>query len=597
MHNNKLLVVGGASSDILHLQDGIAKCAGGAGMYTAVAATHCGADTTLFGPRPNASPNHLAIVDDYLSDWIGPIVPADQLPEFEISYRNNKTEYLTMSLNSEDNLSSEMLPKDMSNFSIVHVTPIGNAINQLSFIKACREKGVKCISAGTGLFNAKEQTQAVKDVIKHSDYFFMNSYEAEYIFGSIDSATTQVGKVLYITLGADGACIIQGSHPTFIPTDSTIEIDPTGAGDTFCGATLAYLLQNKHPIMAARQAVVTSTAMIKDIGPKTLFSDKPPLEAPLDMRVNLNNTQIQKVADKIALLSEVSPFQFMSPVLPPIDHPKTLEYFFAATVHQFSFWSTHDQKYDQPLLAPLGGTMHKGSDYLWESFRLALEKDENFCSPERQANLSINEFTEILRDDNGNNPMPALELHLEESRRYGKDMLALGLTPNYIIENVIKSANPLQTFIKILDNVGGYKEDPLRKKSGLLALILNQRPEQFLTIQEHEQVDPVIDYHAMRLCLRVGLINVLDEKLSVKLIDRNIVSPSEEWAVRYAAYRAREQIVELSGKSEGAVDYFFFNARNSCPEMTEPICEFCPIDPICNHLKNMFQPVLRTTFY
>ena len=68
MHNNKLLVVGGASSDILHLQEDTAKCAGGAGMYTAVAATHCGADATLFGPRPNAYPEHLTIVDDYLSD-------------------------------------------------------------------------------------------------------------------------------------------------------------------------------------------------------------------------------------------------------------------------------------------------------------------------------------------------------------------------------------------------------------------------------------------------------------------------------------------------------------------------------------------------
>ena len=127
MHNNKLLVVGGASSDILHLKEDTAKCAGGAGMYTAVAATHCGADSTLFGPRPNASPKHLTIVDDYLSDWIGPVVPADQLPEFEISYRNNKTEYLTMSLNSEDNLSSEMLPRDMSNFlhpTALHCTAV-----------------------------------------------------------------------------------------------------------------------------------------------------------------------------------------------------------------------------------------------------------------------------------------------------------------------------------------------------------------------------------------------------------------------------------------------------------------------------------------
>ena len=598
MHNkNQLLVIGGVSSDVLHLQDSTANCAGGAGMYTAVAATHCGAHSILFGPRPNICPEHLTIVDQYLSDWIGPVVPADQLPAFEISYRNSKTEYLTVSLNAEENLSPEMLPSDLTKFALVHVTPLGDARKQLSFVQACRERGAKRISAGTGLFNAEKQAQAVSDVIEHSDYFFMNSYEADYIFGSIQSAKTKTGKVLYITLGSDGACIIQGCHATFVPTNSTIEVDPTGAGDTFCGATLAYLLQNKHPIMAARQAVVTATAMIKEIGPIALFSGKPPLEAPLDTRVNLNNTQIQKVSDKIATLSEVSPFPFVSPVLPPIEHPKALDYFFAATAHQFSFWSTHNQRYDQPLLAPLSGTMHKGSDYLWEAFRLALEKDNDFCSPERQANLRLNELMEVFRDDNGNDPMPALELHLEESQRYGRDMLSLQLTPHSIIENVNKSKNSLRTFLNLLDRIGGYKEDPLRKKSGLLALILNQRPERFLTLQEDEQVEPVIDYHAMRFCLRIGLINVLDEKLNIKLTRREIVSPSEEWAVRYAAYRAREQIVRLSGKSEGAVDWFFFSARNRCPEMSDPECELCQIDPMCNHIKNMFQPVLRTTFY
>ena len=176
-------------------------------------------------------------------------------------------------------------------------------------------------------------------------------------------------------------------------------------------------------------------------------------------------------------------------------------------------------------------------------------------------------------------------------------MLSLRMTPHSIIEYVNNSNNSLQTFLNLLDKIGGYKEDPLRKKSGLLALILNQRAEKFLTLQEDEQADPVIDYHAMRFCLRIGLINVLDDKLNIKLTKRKIVSPSEEWAVRYAAYRAREEIVRLSGKSEGAVDWFFFNARNRCPEMTEPECELCQIDPMCNHIKNMFQPVLRTTFY
>jgi hypothetical protein len=47
----------------------------------------------------------------------------------------------------------------------------------------------------------------------------------------------------------------------------------------------------------------------------------------------------------------------------------------------------------------------------------------------------------------------------------------------------------------------------------------------------------------------------------------------------------------------GAVDWFFFNARRRCPEMTEPECNLCALDPLCAHRKELFQPVLRTTFY
>ena len=193
--------------------------------------------------------------------------------------------------------------------------------------------------------------------------------------------------------------------------------------------------------------------------------------------------------------------------------------------------------------------------------------------------------------------MPALDLHLEQARQYGRDMLALQLTPQAVLDKALASAQPLETFLVTLDQIGGYKEDPLRKKSSLLALILNQRPETFLPLRDDEQVAPVIDYHALRSCLRVGLIDVIDEELESKLLNRQIVSPAEEWAVRYAAYRAREQVVALSGKSEGAVDWFFFGARKRCPEMSEPDCRLCQVDPVCAHRKELFQPVLRTSFY
>jgi len=149
----------------------------------------------------------------------------------------------------------------------------------------------------------------------------------------------------------------------------------------------------------------------------------------------------------------------------------------------------------------------------------------------------------------------------------------------------------------MLDHVGGYKQDPLRKKAVLLGLILQQRPERFLRTEPQEPAPPVIDYHLQRSCLRIGLIDVIDERLRSSLIKRELLTPEDEGAVRRAAYAAIAQVQRLSGRSMGAVDWFFFGARRRCPEMTEPECSQCAVDPVCAHRKELFQPVIRTTFY
>jgi hypothetical protein len=383
-----------------------------------------------------------------------------------------------------------------------------------------------------------------------------------------------------------------------IPAVPASVLDPTGAGDTFCGATLAYLLQKEHPIMAARHAVPLAAEMIGQVGPTALLSEVPAPRAFLDPRVRVNEGQLCAVAETLSALAEVAPFPFVSPELPPAGHPKALDYFFAATLQQFSFWSERNDRYDQPMIATIGGVKRKGSDYLWEAFRRRVERDADFCSPERQANLSREGLREVFRADDGQDPMPALDLHLEQARRYGRDMLDLELTPYLVLGKSLASPQPLQTFLVLLDKVGGYKEDPLRKKSGLLALILVYRPERFLRLRDDLQVPPVIDYHLMRSCLRTGLIEVMDEGLGEKLVRRQIVSSDEEWAVRYAAYVAVGQLTALSGKTTCAVDQFFFhNARKHCLEMSEPHCASCQLDPVCAHRKALFQPVLRTAFY
>ena len=156
--------------------------------------------------------------------------------------------------------------------------------------------------------------------------------------------------------------------------------------------------------------------------------------------------------------------------------------------------------------------------------------------------------------------------------------------------------SPLWSLLQHLDHIGGYKEDPLRKKASLLAIILQQRPEKFLR-DDKADAPPIVDYHIMRSCLRSGLIDVRDKQLCNRLIGRELLSEAEEWAVRMAAHSAIEKLVAQSGKSMGAVDWFFFQARRRCPEMTEPLCDQCAVDPACSHRKTLFQPVRRSSFY
>jgi hypothetical protein len=108
---------------------------------------------------------------------------------------------------------------------------------------------------------------------------------------------------------------------------------------------------------------------------------------------------------------------------------------------------------------------------------------------------------------------------------------------------------------------------------------------------------PVIDYHLMRSCLRTGLVQLQDAGLRAMLEARRVVAPADELAVRLACYDAIDALCKASGRSVGAVDWFFFGARRRCPETSEPECSACPVDPVCAHDKSLFQPVLRTTFY
>ncbi len=595
---NDLLIIGGAFLDRLHFSGQAAQAAGGAGLYTAAAAHRLGAGVTMFSPLPKPMPEVLQPLQDRV-EWIGPVVAPEDLPRFEIThYTDGRTELVNASFGMEFTLHPLTLPENLAQYRIVHLTPVGAAHHQLDCLKICRQRGARRISAGTFPCIVEAETEYVREILQMADLFFMNEEEAICLFGSVEAACTRPGKMLFLTMGERGTWAIQGDHRTFVPAVEADMLDPTGAGDSFCGATLAGLAQGWHPIMAGRRAAALAARVASAPGPNALWQAGPPPQEQCDPRVIFNPRQISRVAALIGSLPDVQSYDFSGPGLPPAGHPGALDYFFAATLQQFGFWHESDGRYQAPMIASLEGREAKGSDYLWRAYSRGLSIEEgSFFTPQHQADLSHEEMLVVFRAEDGTDPLPASDLHLAQARAYGRDMLALGLTPAEVCQSANASRNPLLDFFETLNHVGGYKEDPLRKKAGLLAMILSQRPERFLHLRPEEQIPPIIDYHLMRSCLRIGLLEVVDAALEEKLVGRRVLHPNEEWAVRHAAYEAIQQLVELSGRELGAVDWFFFNARRRCPEMTEPECERCPVDPVCAHRKALFQPVMRTTFY
>ena len=136
--------------------------------------------------------------------------------------------------------------------TFVHVAALGTTERQIDFVRAARARAAPRISAGTYGRAVYGENEAVQKLLALADLFFMNENEASGLFGTVDAVHAEPGKLIFVTLGARGALVIQGDHVMHVPGMAAAELDPTGAGDTFCGATLAGLARGEHPVMAAR---------------------------------------------------------------------------------------------------------------------------------------------------------------------------------------------------------------------------------------------------------------------------------------------------------------------------------------------------------
>ena len=319
------------------------------------------------------------------------------------------------------------------------------------------------------------------------------------------------------------------------------------------------------------------------------------------MRAVIDREQISRFARFLPETGQVEPFNFCGPMagllFPHEEQAGALESFFFNAAHQFGFWYLENDRYSRPMIAPAGGVMRKGSDYVSYCVQRTLNADAEFFEPGRLAKLSDDECVAIFSDDNGINPLPMWAEHLAIIRSNARWFLQNHTHPQEILDGANTNKKPLNALLAQLHVIPGYCEDPLQKKSMLLATILQHRPEKFLRVTDPASATPIVDYHIQRSALRTGLVRIEDHVLAGKLEARQRVEENEEEEIRQATYDAVDLLIRESGLSAAAIDYFFFTNRTKCPEMTEPECAKCPVQTICARRTRLFQPVFRTTAY
>ncbi len=299
-----LLVIGTASHDTLHLATGIAHTVGGAGLYTALASAEAGATTSLFAPKPDPMPAVFAPVNARVR-WLGPRVAPEAMPQLEIAHHGGgRATLLGAGWGAEAVLLPEQLPDDLSIYDCVHIAALSSAARQLAFLEACRARGARRISVGTYARVVQAEATTVRALLAQADIFYMNENEARLLFGTVEQAATRAGALLFVTLGEHGALAISSAHRGSVPGNGAIEIDPTGAGDTFCGAALAALTDGADMMAAAMQGCAQAARIIEHPGPFPANTmTKPSIEAwaVVSSKILLDHPRLTIAEDIVAL--------------------------------------------------------------------------------------------------------------------------------------------------------------------------------------------------------------------------------------------------------------------------------------------------------
>ena len=597
----ELVVIGGPSLDRVTIAGATHDIVGGAGYLTALAARAAGASVGLVSRVPRTLP--VSVARGFGPGRLDPggLVPSEGgLPRFAIAYDvEERATYENVEPGIESETRAEDVPRHWLGARHVHLSPLGGRCEELSaLLRDLRLRGFRgTVSAGTYPRAVAETPDAVRALFHAVDVAFLNRGEFDELYPD-----GPVGDCEFVvTAGAEGVSHWVAGAWADAPTPPVLKVvDPTGAGDAFCGGFLAARVADGDAVGTGQSMAALALSSIGGAALSARLAadsagavsvDPSPGVARVDVE------RVERVAAGLASEAGGSALDFCGFPFPERDDPRAMEILALATLHQFGFWTGDDDGYVGPMWAEADGKRFKGSDFVWQAFTRAATADPSVLEPQRLAAEPLL-FDRVCVADDGECPIPAAGTHRELQQGYGAAMAELDDGIATLVERANAFEKPARTMLDALAKVPGYAEDPLAKKAILLVLILANRPEGFLDLRDPESLGPIVDYHLMRGCLRTGCVTITEPDLRDRMERRAWISASEEAAVRNACFDALGRLCDASGLTVAQIDGFFFvNGRKRCLETEAAKCDECPLASHCAQTVDLFQPIFRTTAY
>lgn len=224
-----------------------------------------------------------------------------------------------------------------------------------------------------------------------------------------------------------------------------------------------------------------------------------------------------------------------------------------------------------------------GWDYLEDGFVRLMQENPKWMWPEVAMNMPLEELSHHLAEvfsDSGGVQDTTLD-RLPERVSLFQDVASFvveefhGSFEELLYQTENKLNNQGKGYLEILSKMEAFK-DPLQKKSLFLLKLLADAG--LYEIKNAREIEPIMDYHMMRVLLRTGAVRIHDVQLQQQLIDR--VPMEDESDIRAMCVKAMKQIGLKSGHGVLKMNDFFWPlGRSCCNEVKLCVDLHCEKDP------------------